>query len=57
VGPSAGLNDMEKGKFLTLPRLEIRSLGHAARNQSLYRLRYPGSKVVVRTINSLRVEY
>jgi hypothetical protein len=43
VGPRAGLDDMEKRKFLTLPRLEIRPLGLSARNQSVYRLRYPGS--------------
>jgi hypothetical protein len=27
VGPRAGLDDVEKRKFLTLPRLEIRPLG------------------------------
>jgi hypothetical protein len=36
VGPRAGLDDVEKRKFLTLPGLELRLL-------SLYRLRYPGS--------------
>jgi hypothetical protein len=30
-------------KFLTLPGLELRPLGHPARSQSLYRLCYPGS--------------
>jgi hypothetical protein len=39
VDPRAGLDDMEKWKFLTLPGLELRPLGR----QSLYRLRYPGS--------------
>jgi hypothetical protein len=43
VGPRASLDDVEKRKFLTLPGLELRALGHPARNQSLYRLRYPGS--------------
>jgi hypothetical protein len=43
LGPRAGLDDMEKRKFLTLPGLELRPLGRPARNQSLYRLRYPGS--------------
>jgi hypothetical protein len=43
VGPRAGLDEMEKWKFLTLPGLELRPLGRPARNQSLYRLRYPGS--------------
>jgi hypothetical protein len=43
VGPRAGLDDMEKGKYLPLPGLELRPLGHPARSQSLYRLRYPSS--------------
>jgi hypothetical protein len=42
VDPSAGLDDVEKRKLLTLPGLELRSLGRRARYQSLYRLRYPG---------------
>jgi hypothetical protein len=40
VGPRAGLDDMEKRKFLTLPGLELRPLGRPSRSQSLYRLRY-----------------
>jgi hypothetical protein len=43
VDPRAGLDDVEKGKFLTLPGFELRLLGRSARTQSLYRLRYPGS--------------
>jgi hypothetical protein len=43
VDPRAGLDHMEKRKFLTLPGLELRPLGRVARSQSLYRLRYPGS--------------
>jgi hypothetical protein len=43
VGPRAGLDDVEKKKFLTLPRLELRPFDRPARRQSLYRLRYPGS--------------
>jgi hypothetical protein len=43
VDPSAGLDDMEKWKFFTLPGLELRPLGRSARSQTLYRLRYPGS--------------
>jgi hypothetical protein len=43
VDPRAGLGDMEKRKFLILPGLELRPIGHAARSQSLYRLRCPGS--------------
>jgi hypothetical protein len=42
VGPRAGLDDLEKRQFLTLPGLELQPFGHAARIQSLYRLRYPG---------------
>jgi hypothetical protein len=42
VGLEAGLDDVKKRKFLTLPGLEPRLLGHPARSQSLYRLRYPG---------------
>jgi hypothetical protein len=41
VGPRAGLDDVEKRNFLTLPRLELRPLGRPVRSQSLYRLRYP----------------
>jgi hypothetical protein len=41
--PKAGLEDVEKRKFLTLPGLKLRLLGCPARSQSLYRLRYPGS--------------
>jgi hypothetical protein len=43
VGRRAGLDNLEKRKFLTLPRLELRLLGRPARSQSLYRLHYPGS--------------
>jgi hypothetical protein len=43
VEPRAGLDDVEKRKFLTLPVLELRPLGSLARSQSLYRLPYPGS--------------
>jgi hypothetical protein len=43
VDPRAGLDDLKKRKFLTLPGLELRPLGHPARSQSPYRLRYPDS--------------
>jgi hypothetical protein len=43
VDPRAGLEDVEKRKFLIIPGLELRPLGLPARSQSLYRLRYPGS--------------
>jgi hypothetical protein len=45
VAPRVGLEDMEKRIFLTLPGLELRTLCRPARNQSLYRLRYPGSQI------------
>jgi hypothetical protein len=58
VDPRAGLNDVEKKKFLTLPGLELRLLGHPARSQSLYRLRYPGSenRVLKRIFRPMREE-
>jgi hypothetical protein len=43
VDPRAGLDDVEKRKFLIPPGLELRLLGRPARSQSLYRLRYSGS--------------
>jgi hypothetical protein len=43
VDPRAGLDDVEKRKFLTLLGFKLRPLGRAARSQSLYRLHYPGS--------------
>jgi hypothetical protein len=42
-----GLDDVEKWKFLPPPGLELRPLGRPARGQSLYRLRYPGSNMMV----------
>jgi hypothetical protein len=39
----AGLDNVEKRKFLTLPGLELRPLCRPARSQSLYRMSYPGS--------------
>jgi hypothetical protein len=47
VGPRAGLDDMEKRKFLTLPQLKLQPLGRPARSQSLYRLHYPGSLYIL----------
>jgi hypothetical protein len=43
VGPRAGLDDVQKRKFLTLPGLELRPPDRSACSQSLYRLCYPGS--------------
>jgi hypothetical protein len=45
VGPSTGLDDVEKRKFLTLLGLELRPLGRPVSSQSLYRLRYPSSLI------------
>jgi hypothetical protein len=50
VGPRAGLDDVEKRKFLTLPRNELRPLRRPTHNQSLYRLRYPDPLADVRYI-------
>jgi hypothetical protein len=44
VGPRAGVDDVEKRKFLTLPGLELRPLRRPAYSQSLYRLLYRGSQ-------------
>jgi hypothetical protein len=40
VLPRAGLDDMAKSKFLTLPGLELRPFGRPTHRQSLYRLSY-----------------
>jgi hypothetical protein len=45
VDSRAGLEYLEKRKFLSLPRLVFRPLGRRARSQSLYRLSYPGSQL------------
>jgi hypothetical protein len=43
MDPRAGLNDVEKSKFLTLLGLELWPLYHPAHSQSLYRLHYLSS--------------
>jgi hypothetical protein len=43
MDPRAGLDNMEKRKFLTLPGLELQPLGRKAHSQLLYRLCYPSS--------------
>jgi hypothetical protein len=48
VDSRAGLEDVEKRKFLTLPGLELRPLGRPPRSQLLYRLSYPGSYEYIR---------
>jgi hypothetical protein len=46
MDPRAGLDDLEKRKFLTVLGLELRPLSRPSPSQSLYRLSYPGSLVV-----------
>jgi hypothetical protein len=53
VGPTAGLDDVEKRKFI-IPGLELLPLGRPVRSQSLYRLRYPGSPHVEAYTNKER---
>jgi hypothetical protein len=53
MDPRAGLDDVEKRQFLTLPGLELRLLSRPGRSQSLYRLSYPGSLVVKREFKSV----
>jgi hypothetical protein len=40
VDPRAGLGEVEKRTFLTLPGIELRPLGRQARSKSLFRLSY-----------------
>jgi hypothetical protein len=53
VDPRAGLDDVDKRKFLTLSGLEVPPFGRPARSQSLYRLSYPGSIDLSREIETL----
>jgi hypothetical protein len=52
VDPRAGLEDLEKRNFLTLPGLELRHLGRPARSRSLYRLSYTGSSTHLKKMSS-----
>jgi hypothetical protein len=54
-GHTAGLDDVEKRKFLNLPGLELRPLGRPARSQSLYQLRYPRSHEHPRIVLKIRL--
>jgi hypothetical protein len=47
VDPRAGPNGVEKRKFLAQLGLELQALGRPSRSQSLYRLRYPRSQVLL----------
>jgi hypothetical protein len=57
VDPRAGLDEMEKCKFLTLPGLEPRLLSRPARSQSLYRLRYPGSSLYLISVRIRQFQF
>jgi hypothetical protein len=54
VGHGAALDDMQKWKFFTLPRFQLPPLGHVARSQSLYCLRYCGSVGIIKGILAAR---
>jgi hypothetical protein len=45
MDPRAGLDKVEKKKFLSLTGLELRPLGRPVHSQSLCRLRYRGSSL------------
>jgi hypothetical protein len=49
VGPRAGLDHMENGKYLTLHGLELRPLSRPDRSLSLCRLSYRDSEDNVKT--------
>jgi hypothetical protein len=50
MDPRAGLDDVEKRKFLTLPGLELRPLSRPAHSQSLYHLSSPDSRSKIEDI-------
>jgi hypothetical protein len=52
MGSRAGLDDIQRRKIFQLPGLELRTHSCSARNQSLHRLRYPGS-FFVRNVGKL----
>jgi hypothetical protein len=53
VDSRAGLDDAEKRKFLALPGLELRPLGHPARSQSQYRLRSFGFFFIITNVGGI----
>jgi hypothetical protein len=58
VDPRAGLDDVEKRKFLTLLGLQLQPLGRPAHSQLLYRLRYPDNiKMYLRDTGCVGVNY
>jgi hypothetical protein len=57
VEPRAGLDDVEKRKFLTLSGLELRPLGRPARTQSYTDCAIPASKQAVHIIPRTSMVY
>jgi hypothetical protein len=47
MDPKNVLDKVEKRKFLILKGLELGLLGRQARSDSVYRLSYPGSRLLV----------
>jgi hypothetical protein len=39
VGPRNGLDDVKERKFLSLPGIELRTLGHSVRSHSTHKLK------------------
>jgi hypothetical protein len=56
VDPRAGIDDVEKRIFLTLPGLELRPLGRPASSQSLYRLRYSAPDRIGRLCKEIKTK-
>jgi hypothetical protein len=57
VDPRPGLDDLETRKFLALHGFKLRPLSTSARSQSLYRLRYPGSKIYLKLDIKLDIKW
>jgi hypothetical protein len=63
VGPRAGLDHLEKKKFLTLPGLEFRPFVYPSRSQSLYNfgtlfkheVKVKGKAIPAQAVEALRV--
>jgi hypothetical protein len=53
IGFIAGLDDVEKRKFLALPGLKLRPIDRPARSKSLYRLSYLDSRSKINRIKFL----
>jgi hypothetical protein len=52
MGHRTDVDDVEKRKISPLPGLELRPLSHAARSQSLYRLRWEVTNWVLTVFNN-----